>query len=207
MTSIKTILTIVPLLWTFWSSGQEAAKDSCRSIIGKSEYLLADYSNIGWTKEMQDTLTPLVTQFKQCFCDNQDKTFLRGLKSKHESFVTIEPKITNLKSCDGLYSYRITLKGPHLTPHFLNGIWHNVFLVSNNRIYYLNDIYCKDTLAVNKLIDNLTPKLLKLFSDKDIESIRQYGNRSVYWSDNSTEVPLVIYYDKGVIHFDNRRKE
>jgi hypothetical protein len=207
MTSIKTILTILSLLWILWSSGQESKNDSCRRIIGKSEYLLADYSNIGWTKEMQDTLTPLVTQFRRCFCDNQDKIFLQSLKNKQDAFVTIEPKITNLKSCDGLYSYRVFLKQSKLTPHFINGIWHEVFLVSNNKVYYLNDLYNKDTLSVNKLIDNLTPDLLKLFSDTDIESMRKLGNQSVYWSYNSIEVPLIIYSDKGEIHFDNRRKE
>jgi hypothetical protein len=190
-----------------WSTGQETEKDSCRRIIGKGEYLLADYSNVGWTKVMQDTLTPLVTHFKKCFCDNQDKVFLKTLKSKQDAFITIEPKITNLKSCDGLYSYRVFLKKSRLTPHFINGIWHEVFLVSNNRVYYLNDLYRKDTLAVEKLIDDLAPELLKLFSDRDIKSMRQYGNRTVFWSDNSTEVPLIIYSDNGVIYFDNRRKE
>ena len=200
-------LTVLLILVTFISYGQETAKVSCRKIIRKSEYLLTDYSFIGWTKEMQDTLTPLVKHFQHCFCDNPDKMFIKSLKSKQDAYVTIEPKITNLKSCDGLYAFRVFPKKSKLTPHFINGIWHEVFLVSTNKVFYLNELFRNDTLAVDKLIDHLTPELLKLFSEKDIESMRDYGNRTDYWSDNSTEVPLIIYYDKNVIHFDNRRKE
>lgn len=207
MTHIKIILTILPLLSALYNSGQTAEKDSCKKIIGNNEYQLADYSDIGWTKQMQDTLIPLMNQFKHCFCDNQDTIFLNGLKDKQEAFVTIEPKIINLKSCDGLYSYRVFIKKSKLTPHYINGIWHEVFLVSNNKVYYLNDLYRTDTLAVDRLIDQLTPELLKLFDNKDIQSIRQFGNRTVYWSDYSIEVPLIIYSDKGLVHFDNRRKE
>jgi hypothetical protein len=32
------------------------------------------------------------------------------------------------------------------------------------------------------------------------------GNQSVYWTDNSIELPLVIYKSKDVLYFDNRRK-
>jgi hypothetical protein len=203
----KHIIFTILLFIANFSFGQETKKDSCTKIIGKSEYRLADYSKIGWSQEMVDTLKPLIRQFEKCFCESKDKKFLRGLEGKEHAFITVEPKISNLKSCDGLYSYRLFLKNSPLHPHWLEGIWHQVFLVSNNKVYYLNDLYYQDTLAVNKLIDHLTPELLKSFNEKDIESIRSYGNRSVFWTYNSIEVPLIIYSDKGVIYFDNRRKE
>lgn len=203
----KNVLSIALFLCTLWVSGQETQNDSCIKIIGRSEYRLADYSMLGWTKEMVDTLRPLVSQFEECFCNNADKKILKGLNRKEYAIVSIEPKISNLKSCDGLYSYRLFLKNSPLHPHWLEGIWHQVFLVSNNKVYYLNDLYHQDTLAVNKLIDQLSPELLKSFNEKDIELIRSYGNRSVFWTYNSIEVPLIIYSDKGVIYFDNRRKE
>ncbi len=204
MNTTKSILVILLITTTLRASGQT---DSCRRIIGKSEYSLADYSNIGWSKEMQDTLLVLKTQFKHCFCNNTDKIFLKSLETKRDAVIMIEPKIINLKSCDGLYSYRVFSKKSKLSVRFLNGIWHEVFLVSNSKVYYLNDLYRKDSLAVDRLIDNLTPELLKLFSDEDIEDIRAYGNRWTYWTDNSIEIPLIIYFDKGAIYFDNRRKE
>lgn len=207
MIQLKTILTVLLLSVTFWSTGQVSEKDSCSRIIGKGEYHLADYASIGWTKEMQDTLAPLENHFKRCFCDNQDKIFLKSLKVKQEAIVEIEPEIINLKSCDGLYAFRVFFKKAKFTPHYFNGIWHEVFLISNNRIYYLNDLYRNDSLAVDRLIDVLTPELLKSFDIEDIEFFRKFGNRSVYWSDDSIEVPLIIYSDKGIVHFDNRRKE
>jgi hypothetical protein len=149
----------------------------------------------------------LYLNLRSAFCNNADKKFSKGLNRKENAIVSIEPKISNLKSCDGLYSYRLFLKNSPLHPHWLEGIWHEVFLVSNNKVYYLNDLYHQDTLSVNKLIDQLTPELLKSFSEVDIESIRSYGNRSVFWTYNSVEVPLVLYSDKGVVYFDNRRKE
>jgi hypothetical protein len=68
-------------------------------------------------------------------------------------------------------------------------------------------MYSKDSLSVNKLIERERPHLITLFSYKDIEIMKYLGNQSIYWTDNSTEVPLVIYKDKNVLHFDNRRKE
>jgi hypothetical protein len=156
---------------------------------------------------MADTLKILGGHFKKCFCDNTNKTFIKGLRHNSEAFVSIEPKIVNLKTCDGLYSYRTLIKGQHLTPHFLNGIMHFVFLVSDNKVYYLNDMYSKDSLSVNKLIEEKRPHLITSFNDKDIEIMKYLGNQNVYWTDNSTEVPLVIYIDKSILHFDNRRKE
>jgi hypothetical protein len=84
---------------------------------------------------------------------------------------------------------------------------HFVFLVSDNKVYYLNDMYSKDSLSVNKLIEEKRPHLITSFNDKDIEIMKYLGNQNVYWTDNSTEVPLVIYIDKSILHFDNRRKE
>jgi hypothetical protein len=199
----KTILTFSGILLTSLTFGQS---DSCRRFIGKTEYLLTEY-NIGWDKTMADTLKILGGHFKKCFCDNTNKTFIKGLRHNSEAFVSIEPKIVNLKTCDGLYSYRTLIKGQHLTPHFLNGIMHFVFLVSDNKVYYLNDMYSKDSLSVNKLIEEKRPHLITSFNDKDIEIMKYLGNQNVYWTDNSTEVPLVIYIDKSILHFDNRRKE
>lgn len=196
------------IVWkaTLFASGQTMEKDTCSRMIGKSEYLLADYSNIGWSKEMRDTLYVLQNHFKQCFCDNQDKVFLKGLEKEQKAEVVIEPLIINLKSCDGLYAYRSFLKGPHLDPYFFNGIMHHVFLVSKGKVYYLNKRYAQDTLAVNKILDLEKPHLMTMLSERDIQIIDSLGSRSTYWTDNSIEVPLIIYSDKNAIHFDNRRK-
>lgn len=202
----KTIFTLLGVLLTGLTFGQSAANDSCRRFIGKSEYLLTTY-NIAWNQTMLDTLKVLGGQFKRCFCDNNNKTLITGLKKTENAFVTIEPQIINLKSCDGLYAYRVFTKGQLLTPHFLNGIMHSIFLVSNNKVYYLNDMYSKDSLSVDKLIEIEKPHLMTLFSDKDIEIMKFLGNQNIYWTDNSTEVPLVIYTDKNVLYFDNRRKD
>jgi hypothetical protein len=202
----KHIIFTILLFIANFSFGQETKKNTCTKTIGRSEYRLADYSMLGWTKEMVDTLNPLVSQFEECFCNNPDKKFLKGLNRKENAIVSLEPKISNLKSCDGLYSYRF-FPNKYPIPRYVEGIKHQVFLVCDSEVYYLNDLYRKDSLAVNKLIDQLTPELLKSFSAEDIETIRNLGNSSVYWTDNSIEVPLVIYSDKGVIYFDNRRKE
>ncbi len=193
------------MLLTSLTFGQSDSNDSCRRFIGKSEYLLTAY-NVGWDTVMLDTLNVLKGHFKKCFCDNTNKVFVKALHSTSEAFVSIEPQIINLKSCDGLYSYRVFKKGQHLSPHFLNGIMHFVFLVSDNKVYYLNELYSKDTLSVNELIEREKPHLITLFSDRDIEIMKYLGNQNIYWTDNSTEVPFVIYIDKNVLHFDNRRK-
>lgn len=63
----KHIIFNLLLFIAHFSFGQETKKDTCTKIIGRSEYRLADYSKLGWSKEMVDTLRPLVSQFEECF--------------------------------------------------------------------------------------------------------------------------------------------
>jgi hypothetical protein len=179
--------------------------DSCSTTAGKAEFVLTDYTLLR-DSDLVDTLSILNDHFKRCFCENDNASFINDLQLEHEVIVSVEPKIVNLKTCDGLYAFRSFSKDHHHKPHYLNGIMHFVFLVSDNKMYYLNELYSLDSTSVDKRIAEERKHLKRFFISEDIQTMQYLGNQSVYWTDNNIELPLVIYKSKDVLYFDNRRK-
>ena len=200
---IRSIFILVILLSTIHLFGQNTNSQKNELKIGNADYTLADYS-LEYSHQTVRKLHILKKHFKKCFCESTDSVFLKSLDTG-SCYFDIEPLLINLTSCDGLYSYRSFGKHNHVSARFLNGFPHNVFLVSQSHVYYLNRMYSHDTTAPDKLIEKETAHLLTLLQSDDIKIIKTLANQYTFWSNYITEFPFHIYNGKE-LYFNDLEK-
>jgi hypothetical protein len=171
--------------------------------IGKDEYSLQSYKD-EYKPEAQAKFKILKPFFKRFFCGSTDTSFTHSLDRRWNDttkypgyYIAVEPLIVNTTSKDGLYSTRdYAKKGPQ--GRYLNGFPHNVFLISGNHVFYLNNMYRDDTLKPDKIIDSCSEHLLTLFTKRDIKLMKFFADRSVLWSDMIELGPCIIYKGNNV---------
>lgn len=180
--------------------------------IGKNDYSLQTYKE-EYTAKAQLKFLILKPFFRKYFTDTTDTAFTHSLNrqwndtSKYTgTYVSIEPLIINTSCKDGLYSTRGYPKKGWNAPRFLDGFPHYVFLISDNHVFWLNNIYEDDTLKPDKIIDSCSKHLLTLFSERDIRLMKMLADRRIWWTDMVQQCPYIVYKGKKV-YLDVRPNE
>lgn len=166
---------------------------------GDFEYLSPNYVDV--KKEYQKALKEVKNSHKKCFCDTPP-TNLPGLNktdnlNKKNETDYIAPIYLDIKSCNGLYSYRtLDSTNRYSVMKYKRGNPHYLFLISDGKYYPLTP----EKINENKLIfESEKSNLLNYFSELEYNEMVNFGAPGIVWGDYIHYPPMLIKKESTVI--------
>lgn len=161
----------------------------------KISYSVANYSGKIFLKEKYQKLFDSILHDP---ISNYLESGIANLPTRHEGskygdYHVVEPLFVDLENMTGLYAYRAWPKDPNaLTPRFLKGHMHYLFIISDNVYTSFDDDSTDNALLIET-------QLGSSFSREKITEMLMFCGYSFFWSHHTYYPPRFIVRGKDVL--------